>query len=285
MPPANTLSTWSDASPVYKSTVGAVSANAAHELVSMATTLQPFASSSRILDAGCGLGAVTLAVLSQDSDTAIEAIDTSQTMLDGLMANFTKTGLSAPNLNSKIVDINELLSSYGPNSSFTHIFTSFALHVATTDFAGRVQDIHTLLPRGGIFALATFTPHSDVYLIWDRVCRIYDPDYQQASYALDPRAWSTPGQVAAGLAKAGFSEIRSVIRRAKFPVQGADAWVEFWFHGKNPAEEKVVRPFFEKHGDVSVEDVKETYRRVVRDEWDDGRGVVVEFVLAVGKKG
>ena len=274
--------TWSDAAKQYQSTVGAISFQAAIELTGMATTLHDLTSDSQVLDVGCGPGAVTLAILSHNPATAIEAIDTSPKMLDDLATNLSKPGMPTPNVNARAVDIHDITSTYGTNR-FTHIFANFVLHVAAKSFTASVRDIYRVLKPDGILAIATFTPHSDPYLIWDRVCRIYDPAFAPPSFAPDPRAWTTPGQVAAGMQTAGLVDIKSVVRRAPFPIHTVDEWAEFFFDGRNPASEAIIRPFFETHG-VSKADVKETFKQVLRDEWDGGRNVLMEFVLAVGRK-
>lgn len=74
-----------------------------------------------------------------------------------------------------------------------------------------------------------------------------------------------------------------MIQRAPFPLQGVDLWAHFFFDGKNPASEAIIRPFFETH-DVSKKEVKETFKRVIHDEWDEGKNILMEFVLAVGRK-
>ncbi|KAF3034886.1 hypothetical protein E8E12_003696 [Didymella heteroderae] len=274
--------TWSDAAKQYGGTIGAISSQAAIELADMATKLQSLAPQSRALDVGCGPGAVTLALLAQNPTTTIEAIDTAPKMLNDLIANISNTGIPAPKVNTRAIDIHDLTSTYEP-CTFSHIFASFVLHVAARSFTTSVRDMYRILQPGGIFAIATFTPHSDPYLIWDRVCRIYDPSFSPPNFAPDPIAWTTPGQVAAGMQTIGLVGIKSVIRRAPFPLQGVDAWAEFFFDGKNPASEAIIRPFFETH-DVSKADVRETFKQVIRDEWDEGKSVQMEYVLAVGRK-
>lgn len=231
---------------------------------------------------GCGPGPVTLALLAQNPTTTIEAIDTAPKMLDDLNVNIGNTGISLPKVNTRAVDIHELTSTYNPRI-FSHVFASFVLHVAAKSFTTSVFDMVHILQPGGILAIATFTPHSDPYLIWDRVCRIHDPSFSPPNFAPDSKAWTTPGQVAAGMHTAGLVEIKSVVRRAPFPLHGVETWADFIFDGKNPASEAIIRPFFETH-DVSKADVKVAFKRVVRDEWDEGRNVLMEFVLAVGRK-
>lgn len=81
---------------------------------------------------------------------------------------------------------------------------------------------------------------------------------------------------------AGLLDIRNVVRRAPFPIHRVDEWAEFFSGGKNPASEAIIRPFFETH-DASKVDVKETFKQVLRDEWDGGRNVLMEIMLAVGR--
>lgn len=274
--------TWSDAAKQYGGTIGAISSQAAIELADMATKLHSLSSGSRVLDVGCGQGAVTLALLAKKPTATIEAIDTAPKMLSDLTTNISNTGIPTLKVNTREVDIHDLTSTYKPNT-FSHIFASFVLHVAAQSFTARVDDMLHILQRNGVLAIATFTPHSDPYLIWDRVCRIHDPSFSAPNFAPDPNAWTTPGQVAAGMQTAGLADIKSVVRRAAFPLQGVEEWAEFFFDGKNPASEAIIRPFFATH-DVSKADVKETFKQVVRDEWDGGRNVLMEFVLAVGRK-
>jgi ubiquinone/menaquinone biosynthesis C-methylase UbiE len=274
--------TWSDAAKLYGGTIGAISSQAAIELTNMATKLHNLNPESRVLDVGCGPGAVTLALLAQSPTTAIEAIDTAPKMLEDLTTNVANTGIPTPKITTREVDIHDLASTYSL-STFSHIFASFVLHVAARSFSTSVADMLHILAPGGILAIATFTPHSDPYLIWDRVCRTHDPNFSPPNFAPDPKAWTTPGQVAAGMQTAGLVDIKSVVRRAPFPLRGVEEWADFFFDGKNPASEAIIRPFFETH-DVSKKDVKETFKRVVKDEWDEGRNVLMEFVLAVGRK-
>lgn len=274
-------STWSDATTRYQSTVGAVSAESAFELVSLATDLSPFTSESAVLDAGVGPGAVTLAIKSQSPTTTITATDTSPAMLAQLETTLEKSKHSSSNLTRLSSDINDLSKTFQPHT-FSHVFASFVLHVATTDFVGVVKQIHTTLKPDGVIAIATFSPHTEAYLVWDRVCRIFDPDYQQPAISVDPKAWGSPGETGAGLQKLGFGDVKTVLRRKEFPLKTAEEWSDFWFGGKNPAAELVVRPFFESH-EVSVEDVKPVYERIIRDEWWNGK-ILVEIILAVGRK-
>lgn len=274
--------TWSDAAKQYQGSIGAISIKAASELVSIAIELKALEPESHVLDVGCGPGAVSLAILAHKLDTNIEAIDTSPKMLEDLAANIAQLEKPIPNVHARVVDIHDIASTYKP-STFTHVFASFVLHVAAKSFVTSVADIYRVLAPGGLLAIATFTPYSDPYMIWDRVCRIYDPSFAQPNFARDSNAWVTTGQVAAGMQTAGLVDIKSVRRRAPFPIQGVDNWAKFFFDGKNPASEIIIRPFFETH-DVSKEDVKTTFKQVLRDEWDDGNNVLMEFVLAIGRK-
>ncbi|KAF3053664.1 hypothetical protein E8E11_010667 [Didymella keratinophila] len=203
-------------------------------------------------------------------------------MPDDLTANINRAGIPDPRVSTRPVDIHNLITTYKPNT-LSHILASFVLHVAAKSFTTSVNDMTHVLAPNGVLAIATFTPHSDPYLIWDCVCRIYNPSSLPPNFATDPNSWTTPSQVAAAMETAGLVDIKSVIRRAPFPLQGVEAWADFFFDGKNPASEAIIRPFFETH-DVSKADVMETFKQVVRVEWDDGRNVLMEFVLAVSRK-
>lgn len=82
----------------------------------------------------------------------------------------------------------------------------------------------------------------------------------------------------------GFVDVAAYVRKRAFPIETVEGWVEFFFEWRNPVCEGLMGPFFESHKGLRREEVKEVFRRVVREEWDWGKNVGMEYILAVGRK-
>ena len=65
-----------------------------------------------------------------------------------------------------------------------------------------------------------------------------------------------------------------------FPFESPERFSEFWFEGRNPAAVKCMREF---RG--SMDEARRAVEKVVREEYEGGKGICTWAVLGVGRKG
>lgn len=102
-----------------------------------------YPSGSRVLEAGCGVGAQTLTLARNSPNAVITSVDLSETSVDEARRNVAAAGLN--NVRIEQADIFHL--PYGPDA-FDHVFVCFVLeHLADPVLALQVLGRH--LKRGG----------------------------------------------------------------------------------------------------------------------------------------
>ncbi|KAF5089127.1 Ubiquinone/menaquinone biosynthesis C-methyltransferase UbiE [anaerobic digester metagenome] len=102
-----------------------------------------YPSGSRVLEAGCGVGAQTIALAKNSPEAEITSIDISRESLSHAESLIRSEGIS--NVNFKQADIINLPF---PENSFDHVFVCFVLeHLQNPEVA--LQSLKRVLKRGG----------------------------------------------------------------------------------------------------------------------------------------
>ena len=115
----------------------------AETLVELLHSDTSYPSGSRVLEAGCGVGAQTLTLARNSPNATIISVDLSETSVDEARINVAAAGLN--NVQIEQADIFHL--PYGPNA-FDHVFVCFVLeHLANPILA--LQALGRHMKRGG----------------------------------------------------------------------------------------------------------------------------------------
>lgn len=273
------------AAALYASTVARPTTEGAQLILDMANELGPITDKSKILDVGAGTGAVTLTIAAQHPCSSILATDLSQKMMEPLTAKLATMAGDGSNVTLGSLDANKIEQAYDP-STFTHLFCNFVLQAGTTEPLQVVRQMYAVLQPGGVVGIAIWGPSPDVYKIWERACRAVDPDFTTGDQYGDPAAWRTPADLAANMQKAGFKDIKTLFHRTPFVWPSGTAYADFWLSGKNPGVQMVIDKWNRDSEAVGRDPtvVRDVLVDIVDKEWNGGAGLILEFVLGVGRK-
>ncbi|KAL6719681.1 hypothetical protein ACLMJK_001602 [Lecanora helva] len=262
---------WSTTAPNYAANVGRTSAISASRLMDLGHGLSRITTESSILDVGAGTGAVTSAVASKFPSTKILATDISASMLGDIDA------LKFPNVSTKVLDARTLSKEF-VQKSFSHVFNAFMLQTITNPMTalGEMRDV--LVP-GGVLAVGIWGQRNSPFEIWEQAVQLLDSTYQLPAPFDDPKAWRTEEELQGALKEMGFQHVRSEEIKVPFEFESAEAFEDFWFKAKNPASLQCINSF---EGDM--ESVKEAMKKIVKENYADGKGICTWAVLGIGQK-
>ena len=272
--PTATANAWTVASSNYGSRVGSMSSDAATQLLQLAATLLPIeSSSSHVLDHGAGTGALSRAVAAHFPGTPILATDISP----GMLAVLSSAGL--PNVRTYVLDacIPDNVQGFAADQTFSHAFSCFMLQFAARP-AIVLDEMFRVLRPGGVLALGIWGENNDPINIWREACLARDGEYVMPP-PYQPEAWKNRDEIEAAAKKAGFREVWSEVRLVPLRFEGLEAYLAFWFQAKNPVAVGLVRSWSGK-----LEEVEEAVKAVLRDKYDEGRRILIEVVLTLGRK-
>lgn len=136
-----------------------------------------------------------------------------------------------------------------------------------------------MLRPNGLIGLALWGSVIGPNDLWEEACRTLDPSYKLPSPFADPNAWRTCPEAEAALREVGFRDIRTEVYVVPFEFEDTAAYVRFWYGAKNPVSDRFRESFT---GDQ--EEAKKALERVLRERYDDATSIVVETVLAIGRK-
>ena len=271
----NPAQSWSTASSSYAGSVGRMGRHAANRLIRFSHGARPFsASDSYVLDNGAGTGTLTDVVIELFPGVRVLAADIAPGMLEAIDAK------KMPNVTTRVADAGELnnTAALGPDASFTHAFSTFMV-MFTLEPLNVVREIHRVLEPGGLIGLGIFGERVGPNTLWEEACQTLDPTYKLPSPFTDPNAWRTEDALAGALRQVGFKEIQTQIYRAPFELGNTDAYLNFWYGGKNPVADRFKQSF---KGDQ--EEAKRALEKVLKERYNDAKSIFVDTVLATGRK-
>lgn len=174
----------------------------------------------RVLDLGCGRGAVLFAALSAvGPDGYVAGVDLSPAMVRQTAAQAARAGVR--NVSVRVDDAEDLGF---PDHSFEAVLSSLAL-MLTPDPAAALAEAHRVLTPGGCFGLTVFGPAQQPE--WRRAARALrefaEPGPDLAADVL-PSFNALAEEADAALRAAGFTEVRTVEEVTTVEYADADGW-------------------------------------------------------------
>ena len=266
---------WSTASTSYAERVGRMSRHAADRLVQKANAIHPFSlQGSYILDVGTGTGAVPESITTNFPGIRILATDIAPGMIE------TVEKKRIPNVTTRVVDASSVnafsgLEVYAP---FSHVFATFVI-MFTLEPMNVIREMQRVLEPGGLIGLALWGEEIGPISLWEEACQTLDPAYKLPSPFTDPNAWRTPREVEDALSVVGFKGIHTEVYKVPFEFEDTASYLRFWYGAQNPVSDRFVESF---KGDR--DEAKRALERVLREKYHDARSIMVETVLAVGRK-
>lgn len=95
-------------------------------------------------------------------------------------------------------------------------------------------------------------------------------------------AWADEETHRVRMEEAGFRDVGVQTVEMRFPAESAEGYTRYWFEGRNPVQDMLVEAFRGQGGDVDA--ARKEVERIVREEFDDGRGLVMTSVIGWGWK-
>lgn len=261
---------WGTGADVYASRVEQVTLPPVEVLISCLNSMRPFsAPHTHVLDNGCGTGVLTTALNSQFPKTSIIAADLSP----GMVEVIKKKGLK--NVRTMVLDATDL-HPFKPDT-FTHVLSTFAIQFVP-DPLQAMKEMYRVTAPGGVVGLGTWG-ELDMNKPWIEACRSFEPDYTSPNYGF-AEGWSTEEQVKAQMEKVGCREVETKTVRPKWGFT-SDEYIKYWFESKNPGIEIILGPWRESG---KINEVRPVFERMVMEKYNGGRDLVMEAILAFGKK-
>ncbi len=194
------------------------------------------AAGERVLDVGCGRGAVLFALAEVVGASGhVTGIDLSTGMIDALAVDIAQRGLT--NVEVTVMDA----ADPGLTAESFDALTASLVLFFLPDPAAALRAWRELLVSHGRLAVSTFGTQDDAWIAVDDVFTPYLP-----KQLLDARTSGRSGPfgsdagVEALLADAGFSDVRTVTATTTAVLRDVDHWVEWsWSHGQRAMWESV----------------------------------------------
>jgi len=264
---------WNGFSSTYQTRIGTCTMHGTSKLVEILAKEAPFNEHSYAHDNGTGGGSIARAIKERYPTTKILATDISPGMLKQV------DSLNLPGLSTQLEDA-VTLSGLDDNI-FTHSLTSFAIQF-TPDMLATVQSMHRTLKPGGIAGFAIWGAGTDVDLVHDKAGKRLDPSYQKFN-VYPEGAWTGEQKQRDAMTKTGFKNVNALSMKMPFGFESAEDYAH-WYFGPygNPVAAKLLADW-KKHGG-SLDELKTAVQDVVREQYDNGKGLAMEAVLAWGTK-
>jgi ubiquinone/menaquinone biosynthesis C-methylase UbiE len=229
--------------------------------------------SGKILDAGCGTGALTSEILRRTETANITGIDISEAYVE-----YAAREISDPRVSFEVADMNALPM---PDETFDHIVSQLALNfVPNTSVA--IYELSRILKPGGRLAAAIWDVRGG--LVFNRLfldtAAMLDPEANELRKKNFTRPLTRPGHLEDALKSAGFAEI--LIDETHIRTEFA-SFEDYW------------RPFDGKDGPIPSylskrpAELKNQIKDAVRDAYMDGevdgpRSYVATAWVATGRR-
>ncbi len=276
VPPLNSSAeSWSIASASYTERVGRMSRCAADRLVQEANVIHAFSThDSYVLDIGTGTGAVPESITKSFYGIRILATDIAPGMVDVV----DKKNL--PNVSTRVIDASQMnnVLGLGVDATFSHAFSTFMI-MFISEPMNVLREMRRVLKPGGVIGLALWGEVVGPNNLWEEACQTLDPTYRLPAPFTDPDAWRTPREAEDALRQVGFKDVYTEIYKVPFGFEDTGSYLRFWYEAKNPVADRFVGSF---KGDQ--EEAKKAMERVLKERYNDATSIVVETVLAIGRK-
>lgn len=175
----------------------------------------------RVLDVGCGPGALTNELVARLGAAAVAAVDPSEPFVDAARAR--NPGVEVLRASAEQLPF--------PDRAFHAALAQLVVHFMIDPVAGLTEMARVTRP-GGIVAACVWDHGGDqgpISLFWD-AARLLDPEVHDESHLAGARE----GHLAALLAAAGLREIEETAFSANLEHLSFDAWWEPFTHGVGP---------------------------------------------------
>lgn len=258
-----TQDSWSAAAVSYTERVGRMSRLGADRLITLTNALRPFSvRDSYVLDNGAGTGALTSSLTSQFPSIRVLAADIAPGMLETIEEKHL------PNVSTRVLDACVLDHSELKSGSFSHVLSTFMVQFTPTP-QNVVREMYRVLQPSGVIGIGIWTEKNGPINIWADACRSLDPAYD-APRPYDDAAWSTAPEVEDALRTEGFRDVGSELFRMPFAFEDTAGFMRFWFEARNPVADGLVGSW---RGELA--EVKARVEKIVREEYEDGRGILL----------
>jgi SAM-dependent methyltransferase len=182
----------------------------------------------RVLDVGCGPGALTAELVERLGAASVAAVDPSRPFVTAIRTRFPG------------VDVQEASAEALPfeDRAFDAALAQLVVHFMSDPVAG-VTEMARVVRRDGVVAACVWDhagQHGPLSLFW-QAAREIDPDAEDESNLVGVRE----GQLAALFDAAGLREIESSVLEASLKHETFDAWWEPFTGGVGPAGAFVAR--------------------------------------------
>ncbi|GAB7339550.1 hypothetical protein MBLNU457_6160t1 [Dothideomycetes sp. NU457] len=264
---------WNGFSHTYQTRIGTCTMHGTSRLVEILANEAPFNSHSYVHDNGTGGGSIARAIKERYPTTKILATDISPGMLKQV------DSADLPGVTTQLVDA--VTQAGLDDNTFTHSLTSFAIQF-TPDMLATVQSMHRTLKPGGVVGFANWGAGTCVDIVHDAAGKRLDPSYQKLS-VYPAGAWNSEQEQRDAMTKVGFKDVKTLSMNMPFAFESAEDYAH-WYFGPfgNPVAAKLLADW-KKHGG-DLEELKFAVQDVVREQYDDGKGLAMEAVLAWGTK-
>ncbi|KAH9842260.1 putative serine esterase (DUF676) [Teratosphaeria destructans] len=266
---------WTSAAAHYQDDVGKCTILGTGELVNEIDARRPFSAPGIcVLDVGTGAGAIVMAVKDKAPEARILATDISPGMIKEVEA------LGIPDVVTGHYDAVTL--SGLPDDKFSHGLTAFTINY-TTDPEACVHSLFRVIKPGGYVGIAIWGPTVGPGDVHEKATKMIDPAYK-VKYPVGEKAWRDEETHERKLQKAGFTDVEIKTIQLPFGDGTIEGITDFWFRSTNPVARKVVDDWRAQATGCNVVDLEAAFARVLEEQYESGRAVVMDAVLGWGRK-
>ena len=182
----------------------------------------------RVIDVGCGTGALTSVLVARLGPAHVSAVDPSESFAIAMRPRF-------PSVDVQRAPAEKLPY---PDGAFDAALAQLVVHFMTEPVAG-LREMARVTRRGGVVAASVWDHAGQRGPLWDfwTAARTIDPDVDDESELAGTRE----GQLAELFADAGLHEIESTALTVELTHPTFEEWWEPFEHGVGPAGAFVAR--------------------------------------------
>jgi len=182
----------------------------------------------RVLDVGCGRGAVLFAAAEQVGETgSVTGIDLAPGMIDRTLSDIRDRGLT--HVQAMLMDAQEPTL---PAADFDAVLASAVLFFLPDPLAG-LRAWHRLLKPGGRLGMTTFGGNDPRWAGVEAVFRPFVPPEMIWAIVNPAGLFASVGNFERAVASAGFVDVSSVERKHPITFADPDQWIRWsWSHGQ-----------------------------------------------------